>query len=70
MQAICGELDVAIKRLCYEYDHTSQVHDMYDYIKVLLENDKYIKERKVELELYNMKFVPWKDIGFRNQNGK
>ena len=70
MQAICSELDVAIKRLCYEYDHTSQVHDMYDYIKVLLENDKYIKERKVELELYNMKFVPWKDIGFRNQNGK
>ena len=69
LQAICGEIDVVIKRLCYELDYNSQVHDMYDYIRVLLKNDKYIQEREAKLELYNMKFIPWKNIGFMVQNG-
>ena len=70
LQAICGEIDVVIKRLCYELDQTSQANDMNDYIEILVKKDEHIKDREVELELYNMKFVPWKNIGFRTQNGK
>lgn len=69
LQAICAEVDIVIKRLCYEYDNHTIVRNMNDYINVIISNDPNFKNVEVNLELYDMKIYPWKDIGFRNDNG-
>ena len=70
LQAICGEVDVVIKRLCNELDRNTVVNDMKDYIDILLKYSPSIKTKEVKLELYNMSFTPWKGIGFRNKDGE
>lgn len=69
LQAICAEVDIVIKRLCYEYDSQAKVKDMKDYIHVITLFDPSIKDIVVNLELYSMVISPWKNIGFRENNG-
>lgn len=68
LQAICTEVDVVIKRLCY--DSQAEVHDMYDYIQLITSHDLNFKDVKVRLQLYEMEIMPWKNIGIRQINGK
>lgn len=70
LQAICAEVDVVIKRLCYEYDSQAEVYDMYDYIQLITSHDLNFKDVKVRLQLYEMEIKPWKNIGIRQINGK
>lgn len=70
LQAICAEVDVVIKRLCYEYDSQAEVYDMYDYIQLITSHDLNFKDVKVRLQLYEMEIMPWKNIGIRQINGK
>lgn len=70
LQAICAEIDVVIKRLCYEYDSQAGVHDMYDYIQLITSHDLSFKYVKVRLQLYEMEIMPWKNIGIRQVNGE
>lgn len=69
LQAICAEVDIVIKRLCYEYDSQVKVKDMKDYIHNILLFDPNLKNIEVNLELYGMKIYPWKNVGFRETNG-
>lgn len=69
LQAICAEVDVVIKRLCYEYDSQAKVEDMKDYIHIITLFDPFLKDTEVNLELYGMSISPWKNIGFREVNG-
>ena len=69
LQAICAEVDVVIKRLCYEYDSQVKVEDMKDYIHIITLFDPFLKDIEVNLELYSMLIHPWKNIGFREVNG-
>lgn len=70
LQAICAEVDVVIKRLCYEYDSQAEVNDMYDYIQLITAHDSNFKDVKVRLQLYEMEIIPWKNIGIRQVNGE
>lgn len=70
LQAICAEVDVVIKRLCYEYDSQAEVNDMYDYIQLITSHDSNFKDVKVRLQLYKMEIIPWKNIGIRQVNGE
>ena len=70
LQAICAEVDVVIKRLCYEYDNQTEVHNMYDYIELITSHDLNFKNIKVRLQHYEMEIMPWKDIGIRQVNGE
>lgn len=69
LQAICAEVDVVIKRLCYEYDNQAKVKDMKDYIYNVTLFDPFLKDCKVNLELYGMLIRPWKNIGFQEVGG-
>lgn len=69
LQTICAEVDVIIKRLCYEYDNQANVRDMNDYIKIITAFDPYLENTEVDLELYGMLIFPWKNVGFREVNG-
>ena len=54
LQAICAEVDVVIKRLCYEYDSQAEVNDMYDYIQLITSHDSNFKD--VKLDYSSMKW--------------
>ena len=69
LQAICAEVDIVIKRLCYEYDSQTKVEDMGSYINMIELYDPYLKTHEIELELYDIKLIPWKNIGFKEING-
>lgn len=65
LQAICSEVDVVIKRLCYEYDSLAEVDNMWKYVELILLHDPKFKDVKVKLDLYNMEFEPWQNIEFK-----
>ena len=70
LQAICSEVDVVIKRLYFEFNSSIKVKDMSDYINCLLTYEPNIKTQEVKLNLYNMKFTPWENIGYyTNKDG-
>lgn len=70
LQAICAEVDVVIKRVCLEYNNKEKPNNMSDYIRIITTNDPYFSNAEINIELYDMKIYPWKNIGFRNDNGK
>ena len=70
LQAICAEVDIVIKRLCYEYNSASNPQNMYEYIQNILKYDPDLIDIQASLELYNMVISPWKNIGFRMVNNK
>ena len=65
LQAICAEIDAVCKRLCFEYNSGEKVVDMGDYIEMFLAHDEALKDVQVDLQLYDMHFKPWANIGFR-----
>lgn len=69
LQAICAEVDIVIKRLCYEYDNQKKVKNMKDYIHIITSFDPNLKDIKVNLELYDISISPWAYIGFREVDG-
>ena len=57
-----GNLDI--------YTREMSVKDMSDYINCLLTYEPNIKTQEVKLNLYNMKFTPWENIGYyTNKDG-
>ena len=70
LQAICAEVDVVIKRVCLEYDSKEKLNNMSDYIRIITKKDPYFSNVEVNIKIYDMKIYPWKNIGFRNDNGK
>jgi len=70
LQAICGEIDVVIKRFIYEYDNHIVVKNMEDYVSFLYNHNTGLENEVAFLDDYNLDFQPWKSIGFRNVNGE
>ena len=69
LQAICAEIDIVIKKLCFEHDDKTNAENMTDYLSVITKHDPNIKNSVVSLAIYDMKILPWKNIGFTRING-
>ncbi len=70
LQNLCSEVDVLIKRLCYEYDKSKNVKNMFDYINVITSNDPDFKNITVKLGYYDIEIKPWYEIKIIKENGK
>lgn len=70
LQAVCAEIDIVLKRLCYEYDSSSHPENMLEYINMIKLFDSNLQNEEVELELYGLKYNPWKNISYINNKGE
>jgi len=68
LQAICAEVDVVIKRFCFEFDNTTNIDDMYKYVNFILLHMPNLVNKQVNMQLYDLNITPWKGIGFRRNN--
>lgn len=51
LQAICAEIDIVIKKLCFEHDDKTNVENMTDYLSVITKHDPNIKNSVVSLAI-------------------